>query len=311
MPDPKPRRLMAAALLAAALVAGGALLASRLPDAASQTASGAAPGMPLEVFIRRHDGLGPEVKIQTGTPQPGPIPGLEAVPVVLSQGERQQRLDVYRTPDGRYLLLGQLLDVTHDPFAGIAARLDLDDRPSLGRAGAPVTIVEYSDFQCPYCRRMAPVTKEIMKGPLGKDVRWVYKHFPLVRIHAWAEPAAVASECARRLGGNPKFWSLHDLYFEEQDSFTAENHRERAVAWARAQSMPAARFEQCLDDPQVLARVREETSEARSLGLSSTPTLVMNGRVTPGARSAAEISALVEAEVAYQRELARLRATGK
>jgi choline dehydrogenase-like flavoprotein len=89
---------------------------------------------------------------------------------------------------------------------------------------------------------MSPVVHETMNGPLGKDVRWVYKHFPL-RSHPWAEPAAVASECARQIGGNDAFWQIHDAYFAEQEGFTADNHRERVLTWVRKQGLPAARFE--------------------------------------------------------------------
>ncbi len=132
----------------------------------------------------------------------------------------------------------------------------LEERASLGRPGAPVTVVEYSSFQCPYCRQLAPVVKATMQGPIGKDVRWVYKHFPL-STQAWSELAAVGAECARRLGGDGKFWALHDLYFDQQPSFTPQNHRKRAVAWAKGAGLPGARFERCLESAEALARARE------------------------------------------------------
>jgi protein-disulfide isomerase len=271
---------------------------------------GAAPGVPLELFIRRFDALGPGVKVQVGGPKPAPIAGLELVPVyVTDPAGRTRMIEVLRSADGRHVVIGrfEMLDVTRDPMAGIARAIDLKDRASLGRDDAPVTVVEYSDFQCPYCRKMSPVVHETIKGPRGKEVRWVYKHFPLTSIHPWAEPAAVAAECARRVGGDAKFWALHDHYFAEQEKFTAENHRDRAIAWAKGAGISAARFASCLDGKEALERVRADLDEGRRLGISSTPTLVINGVIAPGTRSTEEIAALVEQELAYQRAL---RASG-
>ncbi len=265
-----------------------------------------AAGVPLDVYLRRWQGISPEVTIEVGAPRPSPVPGLETVTVTFTREGRSQRADVYRGADGRYVVSGPLLDLTEDPHASVAARIDLTDRASLGRADAPVTVVEYSSFQCPYCRQLAPVVKQTLRGRLGREVRWVYKHFPLA-TQAWSEPAAVAAECARRLGGNGKFWALHDLYFEQQSSFTLENHRERAVAWARRAGLPVQQFGSCLDGGQALARVRADAQEGRALGVSSTPTLVFNGRVAPGAVSKEVLEGMLEQELAYRRALVGTR----
>jgi protein-disulfide isomerase len=286
----------AAALAAAFTFAAGALaLAGPAPDQGA---------MSIELFIRRLEGVPASVKIEVGAPQPSAVAGLDMLPLTIGDGPRMQRTRVYRSADGRYLMVGPLLDLSKDPFAEAASRLDLKDRPTVGRSDAAITVVEYSSFQCPYCRRLAAETKPVLASPVGKDVRWVFKHFPL-ESQKWSEPAAVAGECARGIGGNAKFWQLHDLYFQQQDQFTAENHRQRVVEWARRAGLSASRFERCLADPKTVARVRADQTEARSLGIDSTPTLVINGRVVPGARTSAELRHLLETELQYQRALAR------
>lgn len=265
-----------------------------------------AAGVPVDLYLRRWQGIPPDVKIEVGASRTSPVSGLEAVTITLTRAGRSQRVDVFRGANGRYLVPGPLLDLTEDPHAELAARIDFADRASLGRPDAPVTIVEYSSFQCPYCRQLATVVKETLRGRLGKDVRWVYKHFPL-STQAWSELAAVGAECARQLGGNATFWVLHDLYFEEQPSFTPQNHRGRAVAWAKRAGLSVPRFESCLDGGAALGRVRADADEGRVLGVSSTPTLVINGRIAPGAVSKEVLEGILEQELTYQQALTKVR----
>lgn len=302
MSTPTSRRTAVLALVTVGLVAA-ALAAGSLDRPA--TAQAERP-MSLELFLRRFYGIPSAVKLKLGAPRPGPVAGLEVVPVTVGEASRTQTIEVLRIADGRYVVLAPMIDLREDPFAAVASAIDVKDRPALGPAGAPVTVVEYSDFQCPFCRRMSPVTAETMQGPRGKEVRWVYKHFPLKGIHPWAEPAAVASECARQAGGNDAFWKLHDHYFSEQEAFTLENHRERVLAWARKERLPMARFEACLDAPQPRQLVNADLAEGQSIGVKSTPTLVVNGRVLAGFKSTEELGSIIEQELAYQRERRRV-----
>lgn len=283
--------------------ATGAVQTAAAPLADAVTSGRSAAAMPLDLYLRRWQGIPPDVQIEIGPARPSPVPGLEVVPVTLSRNGQTQQVELFRSADGRHLI-PQLLDLAVDPHAPLAARINLAERPALGPTRAPVTVVEYSSFQCPYCRQLAHAVKQTMRGPLGKEVRWVYKHFPL-SSQPWSEPAAVAAECARSIGGDDKFWALHDLYFGQQDTFTPQNHRERAVAWARQVRLPVERFENCLDNQAARRRVQEDYNEGRMIGVSSTPTLVINGRLAPGAVSAEALAAILEQELAYRRALAR------
>ncbi|HWP35794.1 MAG TPA: thioredoxin domain-containing protein, partial [Thermodesulfobacteriota bacterium] len=289
----------------------GAAPAGQPPRASGTADAAASPAaVPIDLYLRRWQGIPPDVQIRVGQPRPSPLPGLEAVPVTLSRDGQTQQVQLLRSTDGRYLIPAPLLDLTVDPHEALARRIVVAGRASLGPATAPVTVVEYSSFQCPWCRRLAPVVKEVLKGPLGAQVRWVYKHLPLAS-QPWSEPAAVAAECARTLGGDQKFWALHDLYFDQQESFTPQNHRSRVVAWARGAGLPAEAFERCLDGPDARRQVAADADEARALGISSTPTLVINGRLAPGYVPAETLVRILEQELAYQQARERAAARGR
>jgi protein-disulfide isomerase len=140
---------------------------------------------------------------------------------------------------------------------------------SLGPAGAPVTLVVYSDFQCPHCRLASAGLKEVVKEHPG-EVRVVFKHFPLMG-HSASKDAAVAAEAAGRQG---RFWEMHDLLFEHQASLNRQTIR----GLARQVGLDMKRFDADLTDPSLAGRVEASRKEAEALGISSTPTVFVNGR---------------------------------
>lgn len=155
---------------------------------------------------------------------------------------------------------------------------------SKGPADAPLTIIEFSDFECPACG-MAFRDLHELADRHPDLVRIVFHHFPLdsdcnpnvtTRMHRFACQAAIASECAARSG---KFWEYHDLLFRGQDKLG----RDELVAKAVGLGIPAAEFTTCLDDPAARARVSSDANAGGKLGVKSTPTMVLNGRVVEGA----------------------------
>jgi len=155
---------------------------------------------------------------------------------------------------------------------------------SKGPADAPLTIIEFSDFECPACG-MAFHDLHDLAEQHPELVRLIFHHFPLdsdcnpnvtVRMHRSACGAAIASECAARAG---KFWEYHDLLFRAQDKLG----RDDLIAKAVGLGIPAETFTACLDDPTARARVLGDTGAGAKVGVKSTPTLVINGRVVEGA----------------------------
>lgn len=165
-----------------------------------------------------------------------------------------------------------------------------DDDPSYGSSGAAVTIVEFSDYQCPYCLQAVPILKRIQKT-YGDRVRVVWKDYPLTQIHPLALKAAQAAHCA---GEQKKYWEFHDRLFDNQSALDTDDLRKHAQAVAL--DMP--RFNSCFDSSKYADRVREGMEMGNRLGVSSTPTLFINGRVLPGAYPYDDLAAVIDEELA-------------
>jgi protein-disulfide isomerase len=183
---------------------------------------------------------------------------------------------------------GPAIRVVMDP-PRTAVTVNPDD-PSEGKADAPVTLVEYSDFQCPFCLRVMPTLKQI-RAKYGDKVRVVWKDFPLTQIHPQAFVAAQAGNCAREQG---KFWELHDKMFGNQSALQAEALKR----YAAEAGIDSTKFNQCLDTSKYEARVQDAIRAGGRLGIQSTPTVYVNGRMINGAQPIEVFQAVIDEELA-------------
>jgi protein-disulfide isomerase len=167
--------------------------------------------------------------------------------------------------------------------------IDLKEAPIKGPEKAQVTLVEFSDFQCPFCKRVNPTLAEIEKAYPSK-VRIAFKHLPLP-MHPQAVPAAIASEAARRQG---KFWQMHDRLFADQQSLNDETF----VKYAREIGLDVERFEKDLASPELRAKVEADSLEASKLGVNGTPGFFINGRYLSGAQPFAAFKQIIDEEIA-------------
>lgn len=135
-----------------------------------------------------------------------------------------------------------------------------------GNPDAPVTIVEFSDYECPFCSRLHPTLERIVAESDG-EVRWVYRHFPLNSIHPQATPAAIAAECVARLGGNDAFWDFSQTLFDNQRALGSSLYVREAIALG----IDEATFNSCLNDASVVQRVQQDFDEAVAAGGRGTP----------------------------------------
>lgn len=161
------------------------------------------------------------------------------------------------------------------PGQRAAVPLRADD-PAQGPATAAVTVVEFSDFQCPYCARATPAVKQVEEA-FPRDVRVVWKHLPL-SFHANALPAALAAEAAREQGGAAKFWRMHDKLFADQAALSPAAY----TKYARELGLDVARFERDMAAPRLRARVQDDAQLAQRLGVNGTPTFLVNGESVVG-----------------------------
>jgi protein-disulfide isomerase len=203
----------------------------------------------------------------------------------LRQQRRQTRYTQFvgelKTKAGaRVLLDPPRINVTVDPASAKGPRT------------ATVTMIEFSDFECPYCSRAAATIKQVQQA-YAKDLRLVFRHFPLA-FHQNAPKAAEAAECAREQG---KFWEMHDKLFETQKSLTVPDLKKRAAELG----LNAQTFGQCLDSGRQAARVKKDTAEGETYGVKATPTFFVNGRLVSGAYPYEYFAQLIDSELAKRK----------
>jgi len=162
--------------------------------------------------------------------------------------------------------------------------------PSRGPRNAPVTIVEFSDFQCPYCLVFHNTLQQVMET-YDDQVRLVYRQFPLASIHPRAYDAALASMCADEQG---QFWKMHDAMFANQHAL----ERDQLKSTARDLGLDEEEFDQCLDLDEYADEVRADLEAGQALGVQGTPASFINGRFVNGAKPLEEITAIIDEELA-------------
>lgn len=160
--------------------------------------------------------------------------------------------------------------------------------PARGPANAPVTIVEFADFECPYCGRFYP-TLQLVEKNYGTRVRLVYRQFPLTNIHPKAQKAAEASLCANDQG---RFWEFYDALFNDQSRLDVSSLKQQA----QALRLNTTTFNSCLDSGKHAATILKDKEDAKKVGVTGTPTVFINGRLLAG-RSYSEVQEVIEDEL--------------
>src|SRR3972149_4458421 len=188
-----------------------------------------------------------------------------------------------------------------DPFRANREKINEENAPARGPAEAPVTIVEYSDYTCGYCRQFFEQRGEPLFERYGGRVRFVYKHFPLVGLRAWSEDAALAGACAYRQG-NDRFWALHSTLF--QSPARLKQGAPALVGLARDAGLDVPAFKMCLEKRETQADVQRDVAEGDALNVQGTPTFYVNGRPIEGLVPAEEFFAIVDGELAAARAAA-------
>ncbi len=181
------------------------------------------------------------------------------------------------------------------PTQPSAVSASADDDAFLGEENAPVTIIEFSDYQCPFCGRFWSQTLPLLKSEYidtGK-VKFVYRDFPLDSIHPFATPAAIAAECVRETAGGSDevYFEYHDKIFAGQQSLSNDNLK----AWAQEMGYDIG---SCLDSQKYLDEVRKDLSDAQAAGGRGTPYFVINGKPLSGAQPFSVFQQIIESELA-------------
>jgi protein-disulfide isomerase len=204
--------------------------------------------------------------------------GLKGIAVVVETGFGPVRVPGLVTPDGSVFLAGTLWDFQSDPRAERRRRIDLTAQSASGPPNAAVTIVEYADMECGYCRFRGRHLDRLLAANAGiVSIRRHYKHFPLWSHHAWAMKAASAGDCLFRLAGAPALFRFKELAYGRQENLSVSAVDELAITSAEGEGVARPDFLGCYLRDESFDRVRKDMEEGYRLGVNSTPTFFVDG----------------------------------
>jgi protein-disulfide isomerase len=234
----------------------------------------------VDAYLRFVFAFGPDVKLVVGDFKETGLSGLLETTIAVTIEGNKEDAKIWVSKDGKFLLRGELNDMSKDGFAENRAKLDLKNAPAKGNPAPAITVVEFADFECPVCRNL----HEALRGLLPKypQVRLVFKDLPLEQVHPWARTAALAGRCAYQQDPTA-FWKVYDYLYDNQDLISAENAWDKMVDYASRAGLSTDTFKACMTSPEAAAAVDASIANAKLLEVTSTPTLFVNGRRIVGA----------------------------
>ena len=254
----------------------------------------------LEAYVRHLYNLNAALTVQVGDPKPSDLPGFSEVRVRISQGAASQELPLLISKDGKKIVQGTFYDVNNNPFKPELDKLKTQYQPALGTADAPVVLVMFSDFQCPYCKGEAQMLRENLIKSYPTQVRLYFKDFPL-DMHPWAKAGAIAGRCVFQQKPDA-FWEYHDWIFAHQEAITPENLKDQVTGWAKdAKDIDVLKLGRCIDTKATAAEVEKEIAEGRALDVNGTPTIFVNGRRISQTIEWPNLKNIIDGEIEYQK----------
>lgn len=254
----------------------------------------------IERQVRATYNVPASVKITVGPPRPSDFNNYDALSITMEGSDKKQTYEFLLSKDGKTLLRMTKLDLTKDPYVEAMKKIDLNGRPTRGNKDAKVVVVNFDDFQCPYCSRMhQTLFPEVLKE-YGDRVEFVYKDFPLIDIHPWATHAAVDANCLAAQN-NDAYWDFADHIHASQRDVNAEKGREAQFAaldhltleQGQKHNLDQAKLQSCVKAQNEDA-IKKSMHEAEDVGVNATPTLFVNGQEMDGALPVNEVRAALD-----------------
>jgi len=258
----------------------------------------------IERQVRSYFNIPADVSITVGKPAASEFPNYESVPVTMTRGTKTQTSEFLLAKDGKTLVRFTKLDLTKDPYAETMKELTFSDRPVRGNPDAKVTVVNFDDFECPFCARMhSTLMSEIL--PEYKDkIKIVYKDYPLAQIHPWAQRAANDANCLAKESGTA-YWQLadylhanqHNIHSSPQDPQAANSQiDQQTLDFGKKNGADMTRLQACLK-AQSDTTVKASIAEGDKVGVTATPTMFINGERLEGALEADEVRAALNRQL--------------
>jgi protein-disulfide isomerase len=249
------------------------------PKAASSAKAAAAPVLPSEevvnAFMQQTLGYDSAISWKITGIKPAAAEGLAEVDVTVSSPQGSQGQKFYVTSDSTHAIIGEILPFGAHPFDAVRDQLKEGiNGPSRGPDAAPVTVVEFSDLQCPHCKEAQPTLDRLAAE--DKNARVVFQNFPLP-MHDWAMKAATYADCVGR-SSSDAFWKFVESIYGAQSDITAANADEKLTGFADAAGVKGSDMAACAAKPETTTRVQHSLDLGKALDVNSTPTIFINGR---------------------------------
>jgi len=243
----------------------------------------------IERQVRAHYSLPPDVKVMIGPLHASEFPNYDALTVIVDSPDKKQALELLLARDHKTLVRITKMDMTRDPYAEIMKKINVAGRPTRGNKDAKVVVVNYDDFECPFCSRMHTTLFPDIFREYGDRVLFIYKDYPLEEIHPWAVHAAVDANCLAAQSADA-YWDFADYLHVSQRLVSAAKGREaqyaeldkQALLQGQKHNLDAAKLAACTKTQDDKA-VRASMTEGDEVGVSATPTMFINGAKLDGA----------------------------
>ena len=257
----------------------------------------------LANYVRHLQAWDSSITLAVGDPKPAPMQGFFEVIVHASKDKASQDLTYYVSKDGQIILQGTVYEAAENPF-----KPDLDKlkgitalSPNYGFQGAPVVIVEFSDFECPYCREEAKNLRTNLPTAYPKEVHLYHLDMPLEAVHPWARPAANMGRCVFKQNADT-FWSYYDWIYAHQAEITVDNLKQKVLDWAKGEkTIDTLQLSHCIDTKETDTEITMSLEQAKNLQINQTPMFFVNGRRMAGAVDWTTMKQVIDEEIAYQK----------
>ena len=254
--------------------------AQQSPSSRSATPAATGTKLPSEsvvnAFMQQMFGYDSSLSWKVTSIKPSEAAGLAEVDVTIQGPQGAQAHTFYVSPDEHHAVVGQILPFGAHPFDAARERLEKGiNGPARGPATAPATVVEFSDLECPHCKEAQPNLDKLAAE--DKDVRIVFQNFPLP-MHDWASKAAHYADCIGR-SSNDAFWKFAESVYAQQSDITAANAEDKLKAASDAAGASGTEIAACAAKPETTSRVEHSIALGTALGVNSTPTIFINGRM--------------------------------
>jgi protein-disulfide isomerase len=254
----------------------------------------------IERQVRSYYSIPATVKIIVGPLRPSDFPNYDALTINMDGNGKTQDYSFLLSKDGKTLMRVTKMDLTKDPYAETMKKINLSGRPVRGNKDAKVVLVNFDDFECPFCSRMHQTLFPGLLKEYGDRVEFVYKDFPLAEIHPWATHAAVDANCLAAQN-NDAYWDFADYIHANQHEVSSEKTRDAQYAaldrliteQGQKHNLDQTKLQSCIkaqNDDAIKASVKE----GESVGVSATPTMFINGQEIDGALPPGDIRAALD-----------------